>query len=183
MNSRDAKGHLSWSELQLDAIAPSADDYASAGARATNDGDVLTVICFSIASEEFAIPVSDAVEVIKPRQVAPVPNTPDHISGILCYRGEMLTVVDFGRRLGLPCSAPDADARILVVSCWDIKAGSYVERINRVRDVPKASVRECGKGAENRFGRFVKGILESEGGNIHLLDTYSLVEPDAAYAQ
>lgn len=181
MNSGDTKGHLRWRELELNSIAPSVGDYDGAGA--PDAKDALTVVCFSIGAEEFAIPVSDAVEVIKPRPLVPVPNMPDYISGILCHRGEMLTVVDFRRRLGLSHADHDADARILIVSCWDIKAGSFVEKMGGVREVPKASVRDAGKGAEGRFAGFVKGVLESGGKEIYLLDTYGMVEPHTTYEQ
>jgi purine-binding chemotaxis protein CheW len=53
-----------------------------------------TYLTFVIGKEFFAVNVQYVLEVLQHQQITPVPKTPDHILGIINFRGDILPVVD-----------------------------------------------------------------------------------------
>lgn len=74
------------------------------------------VVTFSADAALYAVPVNRVREILDLRPVAPMPNAPDHLLGIIDLRGANIPVVDLRRLLGLSQGADTAQSRILVVS-------------------------------------------------------------------
>lgn len=63
----------------------------------------------------YGIPVERVQEILDMRPVAPMPNAPAHLLGIIDLRGDNVPVVDMRRLLGLPVVEDTPQTRILVV--------------------------------------------------------------------
>ena len=55
---------------------------------------------FSIGNHACALDVNVVREVIRPRAPTPVPHAPEGVVGLVALRGQVLTAVDLGPRLG-----------------------------------------------------------------------------------
>ncbi len=175
-------GQGTWMKIAEEAprqqtVAPTEDNYTSSfEQKKTGDEGTINIISFYLGIDEYAFEVSDAVEVLRPRQVTEVPRTPDWIKGILSVRGEMVAVVDLRMRLGLGTFESRPSSRILVVAVDDMKAGLMVDRLSGVKEIPQSLVgppEEAGPDA-----LFLKGVINAGERMIRLLDAEALVEAE-----
>jgi purine-binding chemotaxis protein CheW len=158
-------------------VAPTEQDYLASLEYRGADEENLNIISFSMGPRECAFEVSDAVEVLRPRQITEVPRTPAYIKGILSVRGEMVTVIDLRARLGMEPAGASPLSRILIVTVDDLKAGFLVDRLGGVKAVRAASMSApvADLGVPTRF---MKGVVQSSGNSVLLLDAGALIEPD-----
>ena len=163
-------------ERQMTA-APTVENYIASLEHGGPDEETVSVITFFAGSRECAFEVSDAVEVLRPRPITEVPRTPGYILGILSVRGEMITVIDLRRRVGMEPSEVGSSSRILIVTVEDIKAGFLVDKLGGVKAVKAAAI-EAPAPDTGVAPRFLKGVIASSGGGLLLLDAASLVWPD-----
>lgn len=131
----------------------------------------LETLSFRLGSEEYLVMVEQVKEVLKLRDLTPVPHAPDYVPGVISLRGTVLPVIDLAKRLGLAAAARDEKSRIIVVNLDDEDAGLIVDRVmGVVRFLPDAiqpapETVEQGAGAE-----FLKGIVRKDGKLYILLD-------------
>lgn len=164
------------SERQL-TVAPTEENYLASLEYRGPDEESLNIITFFAGQRECAFEVSDAVEVLRPRQITEVPRTPAYIRGILPVRGEMVTVIDLKTRFGMAPTDVRSSSRILIVTVDDLKAGFLVDRLGGVKAVKAASVGQPGPDL-GVSGRFLKGAVASSGTSVLLLNAAALIEPD-----
>ncbi|MFN8109618.1 MAG: chemotaxis protein CheW [Thermoleophilia bacterium] len=75
---------------------------------------VLQHVVLVLGREQYAVPIFQTREIVRWSQPRPVPGQPEDVEGALDLRGELVTVVDLGKRLGVPCD-PNPDHRDIVV--------------------------------------------------------------------
>lgn len=173
---RKGEGHIDTAGRQL-TVAPTEENYLASLEYRGPDEESLNIISFFAGVRECAFEVSDAVEVLRPRQITEVPRTPAYIRGILPVRGEMVTVIDLKMRFGMGPVEVRPQSRILVVTVDDLKAGFLVDRLVGVRSVKGPYV----EGADPELGvpaRFMKGHVRSSGAGVPILNAAALIEPD-----
>ena len=60
-----------------------------------------TFLTFNLGQEQFAVNVANVLEVLEQQHITRVPKTPDHIMGIINFRGDILPVVNTRRKFNL----------------------------------------------------------------------------------
>lgn len=98
--------------------------------------------------------------------------------GILNLRGQIVTVLDLARRLGLGSTKPDPQCRVIIVNSAGGKVGILVHRIS---DVVSVDLREQGSPPANMRGiqgRFFTGVCKREHSLIGLLDIDKVLSLD-----
>ncbi|MBI1911841.1 MAG: chemotaxis protein CheW [Deltaproteobacteria bacterium] len=156
--------------IHQDTVAPTEDNYEESLKKSSQNEEKLSIISFFLGVNEYAFEVTDAVEVLKARQLTEVPRTPEFIKGILSLRGEMIPVIDLKKRLGISLTADKASSRILVAAIEDVKAGFLVDKLSGVKEVSAGAVEV----AEPQ--KFIKGVIKVYDSNILLLDTSKLID-------
>jgi chemotaxis-related protein WspB len=58
----------------------------------------MQLLTFSIAGEPYAIEARLVIEVLPLVPARPLPQVPDYVLGIFTYRGDLVPLVDLGRR-------------------------------------------------------------------------------------
>jgi purine-binding chemotaxis protein CheW len=113
--------------------------------------------------------VDDVREVLKRRDLTEVPNTPEHILGVMSLRGTMLTVIDLGRRLGLAPAVGDDRTRIIVVSSGEEDVGLLVDRVTGVLKVMADAIKPPPENIE-QGAEYLRGIVRKDDRLVILLD-------------
>ncbi len=57
-------------------------------------------VIFSLAQEEYGIPIESVQEITRLSGIHPVPNSPDYIMGLVSLRGSALPLIDMHRKFG-----------------------------------------------------------------------------------
>src|SRR3990170_2848270 len=128
MGNKAVKTSRAKVSARQETAAPTEGNYAESLEHKSGEEEKLHIVSFFLGDVEYALEVTDAVEVLRPREVTEVPRTPEFIKGILSVRGEMVPVMDLKLRLGAG-EAGQRSGRILIASVEEIKAGFTVDRL------------------------------------------------------
>lgn len=77
--------------------------------------DILQVIGFVVGNEEFAVPILNVKEIVKPTDFTRVPGTPPYVLGVFNMRGNVYPLINLRLKFGLPAIKQDKDTRYLIV--------------------------------------------------------------------
>ncbi len=131
----------------------------------------LEMLAFRIGAEEYVVRIEQVREVLKIRDVTPIPHSEGHIMGVTSLRGRMLPIVDLGRLLGLTAGTRDEKSRIVVVSSDEEDTGLLVDRVTGVVRIAQDSVRPAPETlAHGAEAEFIKGIARKDEKLYILLD-------------
>lgn len=72
-------------------------------------------VSLGVGAEVFAVPVEAVLEILDLRTIFRVPETPEHVLGLIDLRGRSVPVLDLRAKLGLPAVPPSETTRILVL--------------------------------------------------------------------
>ena len=122
----------------LDAFAPARADIALYHQRAERlaavpplAGETLQQIAvLRLGDECFGLPLTCVKAFVHLRGLTPIPGAAAHIAGHMNLRGELLTVVDVRRLLGLPSHAPGRE--VAVVQLDGLELGLLTEAIDDI---------------------------------------------------
>ena len=134
----------------------------------------LELLSFRIGETAFGLELRTIREVVRPPATARVPGAPPFVRGITHLRGEVLAVVDGGRRLGLPASPSPAE-RVVVIAHPDGPFGLHVDAVGGVLRVEDPGPAELPAGIEGLDEGVVRGIIRHDAGPIVLLDSEALL--------
>lgn len=99
-------------------------------------------LSFSLNEEWYALSVYDLVEVLPPPKITRVPSLPGHILGVMNLRGEVLSVIDLKRFLGLPQDKAVSDPAIIVVEQGEVRTGLLVDSIGDLVGLAQENISE-----------------------------------------
>jgi len=134
-----------------------------------------TYLIFMLQQEYFAVPVTKVLEVLQKQNITHVPKTPEHILGIINFRGDILPVIDTRRKFNLPntnssekyvvivfeIQNPD-NTKTIIAATVDMVKDVIVINQQNIKPVP-----ELGLSYDSRF---IQGAVRTDKGFILLLD-------------
>ncbi|GAB0149128.1 chemotaxis protein CheW [Marichromatium gracile] len=141
-------------------------------------GTSSSFVTFSLAEETYAIDVLQVQEVLKITEIAPVPGVPDYILGIINLRGDVVTVIDARRRMGLPPRAPDEASRIVIIDIDNQNVGILVDAVAEVVQIDADSVDPAPAVGNDQSSRFILGVTSTEEGLTILISLEKLLSDD-----
>ena len=136
----------------------------------------LELLCFRVATEDYAISIMDIKEIIKPREVTEVPRVPPFVRGILSLRGIIIPVFDMRLRLGLPAGERSERERIVVVKRQGGFCGVLVDQVVQVVRIAEAKLEAPPVVLEGIDREFVLGIGRVAGRMLILLDMEKVLD-------
>lgn len=92
-----------------------------------------TYLTFLIGKEYFAVNVVKVLEVLQHQSITLIPKTPEHILGIINFRGEIIPVVDTKRKFNI--TTTDDESKIVIV--FEIDHGEMKTKIAATADSVK----------------------------------------------
>ena len=84
---------------------------------------------FCLNDAWYALSVNHLVEVLPLPKITRIPNVPDHVLGVMNFRGEVLPAINLKQFFGLPQLILESDATIIVVEHDKVRAGLLVDGI------------------------------------------------------
>jgi purine-binding chemotaxis protein CheW len=98
------------------------------------------LVVFMLGDEEFGVDITQVREIIKLTSITRVPNSPDFIEGVINLRGQITTVMDLRKRLGMPLTENDENTRIVIVELDKTTVGMMVDSVSEVLRLPKTDI-------------------------------------------
>ncbi|MCP3983924.1 MAG: purine-binding chemotaxis protein CheW [bacterium] len=130
-------------------------------------------LAFPLGADRYALPVDRVREVVRLRQITPVPRVPADILGVISLRGEIVQVLDLSQRLGGSIGLRTPTSRIVVLHGREgDAAGLLVETIASVLRVPEHAFRD----APDSDTDFVSRLCEDEGDFVSILNLEKVLD-------
>ena len=152
---------------------PSVDD---APERMHADGELLQLVTFNIADEEFGVDILRVQEIIRLMQITPVPRAPACIEGVINLRGKVIPVIDMRKRFNLPAIERDSQTRIIVME-FDTKiVGFLVDAVSEVLRIPAGTVEPSPAVVAGVGSEYIVGVGKLDDRLLILLDLDSMLD-------
>jgi purine-binding chemotaxis protein CheW len=139
-----------------------------------NNMEKQTFLTFLLGKEFFAVNVKMVLEVLEKQNITKVPKTPEHILGIINFRGEILPVTDTRLKFNLPPHNLD-DKNYVIVYDLSTENNKYViaATADAVKDVIEIAENEIKPVPEMGISyntKFISGVVRRNNDFILLLD-------------
>ena len=109
-------------------------------------------------------------EINKIMQMTKVPQAPEYVLGILNLRGQIVTIIDLGKKLGLGETNLSQDPRNIIVNDSGGHVGLLVKRIGDVVDADMQKREPAPANMQGIQGEFFTGVYKTDNNLIGILD-------------
>lgn len=109
-------------------------------------------------------------EINKLMEMTKVPQAPDYMVGILNLRGQIVTIIDLGQKLGLGRTDLGTDPRNIIVNAPGEHIGLLVRRISDVVLADPEKVEPAPANMNGIQGNFFTGVYKTKNSLIGILD-------------
>jgi purine-binding chemotaxis protein CheW len=133
-------------------------------------------VSFELEGQTYGLDVLEVQEILRyPADVTPTPGTPAHVVGVTNLRGNVVTVIDLRKRLGLPAAPITAATRIIVLDLKPDPLGVVVDRIGELLQVMTDAVEPTPAVGLSTAKRPVRGVYSHGQTLVLRLDAASLL--------
>lgn len=119
-------------------------------------------VVFTIDDEEFALDVEKVNEIIKPIEIARVPNVPAFIEGMMNIRGKVLAIVDLRSKLGINKKDFDENTKVIIVNVKGTSVGLVVDGVREIFRVEDGKTEATPDMITKANSEFIKGVVKKQ---------------------
>ena len=134
------------------------------------------VVVFRLEAERYGIDIFRVNEIIRIREITPIPHTEPHVRGLVNLRGKTIPVVDLRLRFGIATKESTDKARIIVVEAESGQVGLVVDEVCEVGTLAPGSIEPPPSLVGGLGSDFVRGVARRDGRLIALLDLDQTLE-------
>jgi purine-binding chemotaxis protein CheW len=102
--------------------------------------DATQLVVFRVERSEYALPVGNVGEILRMVAIAPVPEAPAWLSGMVNLRGRVIPVIDLRTRLGLPAVPVGLNTPIIVAETEGQMVGLIADSVTDFLTVPVEAI-------------------------------------------
>lgn len=117
------------------------------------------LVVFEVGSGEFAVDIMATKEVVGLREIAPVPETPDYVEGVMNLRGNLVPVLDLRKRMRARIRGQQQEARIIVANLDGRFIGLIVDRASDVIRVDDENIEPAPDIIADAGATYVTGVI------------------------
>ncbi len=137
--------------------------WMQAEAHTTVSASEVCLACFEVCGRDYALDVTMVREIVRSREITPLPSAPALIEGVAELRGGIVPVLDLGRVLGNENSAVTNRSRIVVLECNGMVLGLLVDAATEVLSVDPAMLEDVPELATQTGYDVVCGVVRRPG--------------------
>ena len=145
-------------ELDLAILQRRAQELSRVSGSDAEAGEMIEVLVFHLGSETYASEIHSVFQVRPLERLTPVPCTPNFVVGITNLQGEILSLLDFRRFLGIQQEGITDLMEIIVIEAAGLKVGLLANRVDEVKTLPLKQFEEPPTTINEAGTGFVKGV-------------------------
>jgi len=123
------------------------------------EGKYLT---FALGPEEYGLEILKVREIIGYMEITAVPQTPDHVKGVINLRGQVIPVMDLRTKFGMETAEVTEQTCIIVVEISQgsqkYSTGIVVDRVQEVLDIAGDNIEEAPQFGSSVNTDFILGM-------------------------
>jgi len=121
------------------------------------NGEVQLVV-FKLGNEEYGVDITQVREIIKMKEITRIPNAPEFVEGVINLRGQITSVTDLRKRLGIGVHENSEQTRIIIVELDKSTIGMVVDSVSEVLRLNKEDIDSTPSMAANMETKYVRGV-------------------------
>ncbi len=137
---------------------------------ATEQIQSVELATFYVGEALCGMDILNVQEINKLMDMTKVPQSPEYVTGILNLRGQIVTVIDLGKKLGLTSTDLNDATRNIIVNAENEYIGLLVSRISDVVEAKWDKVEEPPANIGGVQGAYFKGVFKTKNRLIGILD-------------
>ncbi len=145
---------------------------------ATQNKPTVELATFYIGDALCGMDILNVQEINKLMDMTKVPQAPTYVTGILNLRGQIVTVVDLGKKLGLTSTELSESTRNIIVNSENEYIGLLVSSISDVVEAQWDKVEDPPANIGGVQGAFFKGVYKTQDRLIGILDVKKVLAED-----
>lgn len=131
---------------------------------------------FYFGEHFFGLPIEDVIEINRALDITPVPLAPEYVAGVVNLRGQILTAIHLGKRIGLAIKGlkPVEQLNNLIMGDREEPISLLVEQIGDVMAVPVEQIEAPPDLIHGVEKKYVKNVCKLPGRLLIILDSENL---------
>jgi purine-binding chemotaxis protein CheW len=136
----------------------------------------MKIVIFSLAGREYGVDIRDVKEVIRQRKVTPVPEAAHFVEGVIMLRGEVVTLINLSKKLGVAQAENQAASRIIITQQESHLLGMLVDGVSGVTSVEEGLISAPDEALKE--ASYLKGLIKLDKRVVLLMDLEKLFSPE-----
>lgn len=136
----------------------------------------MQIVNFTVGSTDYGVPVEQVREVREIQPVTPIPGTPDYIEGVTNLRGQVVTILNLKKRLGLP-NEVDGNSKIVIIETDRLAAGIMVDSVSDVSSIADSDI-ENQLSVSLTNSDYIIGVGKQAGKLVIILNLAKIIKSD-----
>ncbi len=132
--------------------------------------NIVELATFYVGNALCGMDILKVQEINKLMQMTKVPQAPEYVIGILNLRGQIVTIIDLGKKLGLGETDLSKDPRNIIVNSEGGHVGLLVRQISDVVEADMEKKEHAPANMGGIQGEFFTGVYKTENELIGILD-------------
>lgn len=141
------------------------------------EDNIIQLVGFVIGEEEYAVPILNIREIIKPIEFTRVPSVPDYVLGVFNIRGSVIPLIDLRKKFNLPSINNTSDTRYIVVKGASTTAGFVIDRLTEAIRINKNRIAPAPDTISQDSG-MIYGIGKRDDSMLTILKVEALLKKD-----
>ena len=141
-----------------------------------NDKNILELATFYVGDALCGMDILKVQEINKLMEMTKVPQAPGYVTGILNLRGQIVTIVDLGKKLGLGETDLGNDPRNIIVNAPGEHIGLLVRQISDVVMADPDKIEPAPANMSGIQGKFFTGVYKTENKLIGILNVEEVLK-------
>ncbi|MGD8982028.1 MAG: chemotaxis protein CheW [Desulfobacterales bacterium] len=141
--------------------------------------DTVELASFFVGEALCGMDILKVQEINKLIEMTRVPQAPEYVLGILNLRGEIVTIIDLGKKLGLKSTELNHKTRNIIVNSNGEHIGLMVEQISDVVQAEWEKVEPPPANIGNVQGKYFTGVFKTEDRLIGILDVEKVLKEES----
>ena len=118
------------------------------------------MLSFTLASETYCIDVNDIREMIDVGHITKVPHMPDFVVGAMNVRGEITTILDIKKLIGLELVVESSSPKIILTDIIGSLVGILADSINGTINIEQSSIQPVPGCIDSNLPGYIKGQVK-----------------------
>jgi purine-binding chemotaxis protein CheW len=138
--------------------------------KTTNNKKIVELATFYVGDALCGMDILKVQEINKLMQMTKVPQAPEYVVGILNLRGQIVTIIDLGLKLGLGATDLSQDPRNIIVNSAGGHVGLLVKKISDVVSADMEKRELAPANMRGIQGEYFTGVYKTENNLIGILN-------------
>jgi purine-binding chemotaxis protein CheW len=141
--------------------------------------DTVELASFYVGEALCGMDILKVQEINKLIEMTRVPQAPEYVLGILNLRGEIVTIIDLGKKLGLKSTEVNHKTRNIIVNSNGEHIGLMVEQISDVIQAEWEKVEPPPANIGDVQGKYFTGVFKTADRLIGILDVEKVLKEES----